>query len=667
VSTEDIPTESDQETQRTQQKFSAGKSLIGAGFACFPAAVYPAGDGTLRKAPLTRHGHLDAHTDLQRLYQELVSPPHVPDFLPPVYEIVIAFVPGSNGCGVLDCDIKHGHGGQKSYLDLVNQHGAFAYSAWRTPSGGQNILFRKPVNTQFGNASPWSGIDVRADNGWVVAPGNSTQWGNWEWLGTSGPLTAQELPAAMIAQLSPAQLHGRRASNAETVAFIEASPQQSSGAAAMAFGEKLKDLRNATEGSRHQAMLGIIGWAFGMDHLDLRYAVQHVKREWDLITAGERREDEVDDVATWIAGQEIARRAAQPPPAEKPIDDYQPQSQPGRFLNWREFANRDPAERRWLVEGFWPAQRALALWATGKTGKSELALWCAAKLALGEDPWTDAPIDPIDVAYFDYEMIEDDLDDRLSDFGMDPLQLGRLHYALLPNYAPLDVDAGGRELVADALSVNAQAVIIDTFARATQGNENDSDTVRDFARNTGDLLKREGIAYLRTDHAGKDLEQGQRGTSAKRDDIDVAWSLRRDRGIGLTLSCVGATRIGWVEQILKLERRIDTDGIVSYRTPVKLGGWPAGTTEKAAELDKAKVLIDAGRPAAIAGLRAAGLKPGKSTVLAAALKWRRERPKSAGNSPGNSVPEQSEENSAGTHRDAPSDLFTDQQFPEGNS
>jgi len=68
----------------------------------------------------------------------------------------------------------------------------------------------------------------------------------------------------------------------------------------------------------------------------------------------------------------------------------------------------------------------MALWAAAKSGKSELTLWCATKLALGEHPWTGQPVDPVDVLYIDLEMTEDDLEER-------------------PVRDPLTVDLPGRE------------------------------------------------------------------------------------------------------------------------------------------------------------------------------------------------------------------------------
>ena len=75
----------------------------------------------------------------------------------------------------------------------------------------------------------------------------------------------------------------------------------------------------------------------------------------------------------------------------------------------------------------------------------------------------------------------------------------------------------------------AQVVVIDTTGRAVEGEENSADTYREFARTTGLSLKAAGIAMLRTDHAGKDKgKSGQRGSSAKNDDVDLVYHMERD-------------------------------------------------------------------------------------------------------------------------------------------
>jgi hypothetical protein len=340
------------------------------------------------------------------------------------------------------------------------------------------------------------------------------------------------------------------------------------------------------------------------------------------------------------------------------IDVYQVQAGPDDVLpdiaiDWEEFARRDVTPHEWLVDDFWPMGRAMALYANAKEGKSELALWCAGRLAMGEHPWTGAAITPVDIAYFDFEMTDDDLDERLSDFGFDLDRLGRLHYALIPPIHALDTEDGGKEVSYWVRRWQAQAVIIDTFTGAVEGEEDKSDTVRAFTRHTGLRLKREHIAYLRTDHAGHDrTKKRPRGSSAKLQDVDVTWSLHRTQA-GVRLTCGGATRLSWVGPILDVDRDVDPQtGEVSYSKPVRFG-WPNGTAEKAAELDRLGVPLDAGRPAAAAILKAAGIKPGRNEVLGAALKLRRDSARTA-----------RLEHSSGTADSdvgqVPTDLFSDQ-------
>jgi hypothetical protein len=357
------------------------------------------------------------------------------------------------------------------------------------------------------------------------------------------------------------------------------------------------------------------------------------------------------------------------------IDVYQQPSQqtpndapelPALPIDWRAFSKRDPGQHRWLVEQLWPEGRGVALWADAKEGKSELALWAAGCLAQGVHPWTGAPVEPVPIAYFDFEMTEDDLDERLSDFGFDTDLLDNLRYFLLPPLHAMDEEAGGREVATLAQHYGVAGVVIDTFGRAVLGEEDKADTVRAFYRHTGIRLKQLGIGYLRTDHAGKDRTRGQRGSSAKRDDVDIVWSLRRTQA-GVSLNCKNSSRLSWVPTDLKLDRLVDPNGIVSYRTPVVFASTPAGVTDKARELDRLGVPLDAGRPAAIAALKAAGLKPGRNEVISAALTYRRERPNPAGTASGTAPGDSQPGQPSGQDSDCPADLFSDQDIPPGDS
>ena len=145
--------------------FAAADAAIAADFAVLPAATWLKTDGALGKAPLLAHGHLEAHRDGQLIRRQLADPPRVPAGVPAAFEVVVGFVPGSGGHLVADCDVKAGKVGLDTLRALVAQHGDFVTSVWRSPSGGVNVLLRKPPGACYSNVSPWPGIDVRADGG----------------------------------------------------------------------------------------------------------------------------------------------------------------------------------------------------------------------------------------------------------------------------------------------------------------------------------------------------------------------------------------------------------------------------------------------------------------------------------------------------------------------
>lgn len=226
----------------------------------------------------------------------------------------------------------------------------------------------------------------------------------------------------------------------------------------------------------------------------------------------------------------------------------------GEPLDWPEaFSADEDTENRWLIEPLIALGRAHALYAGAKTGKSLLILAASAALASGR-AFLDMPEhEPVPVLYADYEMTRDDVVERLRDFGYAPEDLTNLHYFLLGSGNGLDTEEGGRDLVHDALLLGVGLVVVDTTARAVAGAENEADTLRAFYRCTGAPLKRRDISVVRLDHAGKDATKGQRGTSAKNDDVDVVWKLSAvefdedSRPVKFDLEATHQ-RMGWVER-----------------------------------------------------------------------------------------------------------------------
>ena len=286
----------------------------------------------------------------------------------------------------------------------------------------------------------------------------------------------------------------------------------------------------------------------------------------------------------------------------------------GLLIDWPKFWSQTHDDQQWLCDPIIPTGRSLAIYAPGGTGKSLLTLWIAACLATGR-PLLNHTGPPIHVLYLDFEMTEADLMERLENMGFGPdTDWSHLHYALLPAIAPLDDPAGAATVRALADLVNAQLVVVDTFARAVAGDENEAQTVRDFYRLTGTALKAAGITMIRIDHAGKDITRGARGSSAKRDDVDIVWNLTAldDGAIQLKAE---KRRVSWVPEQIRLTRHGEDDNQLHWKlAPESQRTYRAGTAQLADLLDTLgaplrgqrtarQILNDAGHKASTARVR----------------------------------------------------------------
>lgn len=192
----------------------------------------------------------------------------------------------------------------------------------------------------------------------------------------------------------------------------------------------------------------------------------------------------------------------------------------------------------WLVEGIIPRSRLVAFVATAKAGKSLLMLDIVASMAVGR-PLFGKAHGPFRVLYVDYEMTPDDVSARLQDLGFvgddeatTLLLAENLIYLQTPPMEPLDTSEGGAVLTTLASDLKVDLVVIDTMAAAVAGPENDSDTYRAARHHTWTPLKAQGIGVVRVDHLGKNKSAGARGSSMKRDDVDLEWELTQTGGRG---------------------------------------------------------------------------------------------------------------------------------------
>ncbi len=185
-----------------------------------------------------------------------------------------------------------------------------------------------------------------------------------------------------------------------------------------------------------------------------------------------------------------------------------------------------------------------SLIAQAGAGKSLLALEIAVSLARGESVLGAPPCDPMTVIYIDMENPREELVARMRSMGLHLPELADapLLYLSFPDLPPLDTGEGGRMLESAAVSHEPGLIVLDTISRLVEGKEDSADTWRNLYNHTLVPLRRNGFTVLRLDHQGHDSAKGARGSSAKRDDVDVAWivksngnkvELKLDKGRGL--------------------------------------------------------------------------------------------------------------------------------------
>lgn len=553
-----------------------------------------------------------------------------------------------SGTWVLDIDPAHG--GRESLKQLVSLHGALPKGPKvDTPSGGFHLYFANPEGMHVATTKNIgqlnghsSGLDVRGDGGQVLAPptthpnGGLYAWsaGRSPWnlitpgapawlLGLVVPSSAPPEPPASL-PLAPAAPPLEHASAAEEIdqaytwhELLDRDGWTESGRNGQdtMWTRPGKDKRLGVSAVLHEPQGPLVnfsteatglcqdwarsgngdGWAYSifgyLAATKFNGDRSLLARDWvQQRTANQ----EADWAATVSTHQQIVHSNT---PAEQDPLEF------ANLVNWASFWAKERQPEHWLVWPLIPFGRSIALFAPAKEGKSTVVLAAVAAAACGRKVFGEWDTEPTDILYLDYEMTEDDLWERLSDlgFGAD-VDMSHLHYSMLPSIFPLDSKEGADQIVRLAEAVHAQAVIIDTYSRAVKGEENDADTSRNFYRWTGMALKARGIACLRTDHAGKVVAQGQRGSSAKNDDVDVVWSLEKtDSGIKITRT---HTRINWVPESIAIEQH-DDDGRIEY-VITRRRTWSPGVKELAQAIEVLGLPIDAGYRTVSSKLREAG-------------------------------------------------------------
>ena len=208
-----------------------------------------------------------------------------------------------------------------------------------------------------------------------------------------------------------------------------------------------------------------------------------------------------------------------------------------QLLNWTELFGREPPEQEWTVPNIVPEGKQVAIYGQAGSGKSLLLLEASAAIASGRSLYDEPASDPRHVVYLDQEMTPDDVQERMEAFGYgsdDAADLQQyFHYFQMQSIAPLDTALGGQMLMDIVHQFNADLVVIDTMTMLVQGDEQSSNTYRDFDRFVSVPLKHEERSLVRLDHMGKNGDM--RGSSHKAGYVDLVWKLEKKHD--LTLTC----------------------------------------------------------------------------------------------------------------------------------
>ena len=555
----------------------------------------------------------------------------------------------ASGIFVLDVDVSDDKAGDETLAELEDTYGALPDTPTvETPSGGVHYYFRLPEGVEIRNDAGkrlGPGLDIRGEGGQVVAPPTARSVDAYEWVGETWLLEpadaprwlidrVKELPRVEAAQTpserpqgvandddGPAARYNERTTWTElleadgwTLADVEPDGEQRW----TRPGKETRDGISATVGHGGGDQLTV--FSTGIDWLPpgsySRFGYHACRSHGGDRSEAARalREDDYRDAEAVLAAVPVT-------PVQQPVRDVQDvqEAEPSSFENrialahivdWTKFWAEDHSDEDWLAYPLLPRGRAVALYAPAKAGKSTVVLAAAAALATGRPIFGARRSAPERVLYLDYEMTQADMQERLMELGYsEDDDLENLCYALLPSLPPLDSVEGAMALLELADHLNVVCVVIDTFGRAVAGEEDHADTVRAFYRHTGLALKAKGITYLRTDHSGKDVSKGMRGSSAKNDDVDLVWKLTRadisaeEHGVRIDRT---HSRISWVPESLTI-KRVETEAGFDYLLDQSARKYPDGTAHDLTLLIKAGLTSNSSQNKAVA------MKPAEMT------------------------------------------------------
>ncbi len=258
------------------------------------------------------------------------------------------------------------------------------------------------------------------------------------------------------------------------------------------------------------------------------------------------------------------------------------------------------------------AGQIVSLVGQGGTGKSLLVFDMAMALAAGQSVLGHPPAEPMSVLYIDMENPIGEVFVRRANLGYQDNTLEGLKYYHMPDLPALDTKSGGQFIQAMVNRHSPDLVIFDTISKLVAGEESKSDTWQDLYKYSLVPLRQTNCAALILDHQGHDASRGARGSSAKRDNVDLQW--------------IQTCRDGLI--ILKRDKCRTLHDTETLK--IRRGGTPLRHTIEMDPVQECMTFLDSigfrgGRPAAMGAL-AAHKRQWPRTVVEEALRRRKEAP-----------------------------------------
>jgi archaellum biogenesis ATPase FlaH len=469
------------------------------------------------KTPATAHGFKDASNE-----------PSVVESLFKRGGARLGLWPGPSGLVVVDIDVKDGASGEEEWAELVKaiptdpDNEALPIPEVLTPSGGRHLYFRKPMGVTLNNTKLSPSIDIRSDGGYVLIPSPDS---GYEW----------EVSFPDWCKICKVDHHLLNTAPVFPDALMTALKREREREEAAAPTDKIP------AGARQDTLFraGMKARASGATEKAIEVLIRDMN---DNRCNPKLSEFRIKDLMRGIMNQHMDH------PFQAPVVRKRHAEQVVAPLNWEETFAKETERVGWLpeLEGLAIEGRITNLYGPAGTGKSELALQrCAEAGKYG-----------VRVLWLDREMTEEDAKERLEDMGYKPDDLTNLIYFLYPPLPWLDTEQGGEDLVELAKLHNADVVVLDSLSKFVRGDEQDSSTATNFYVYSMLALKEEGIASITIDHTGKDVTRGARGTSAKKDNVDLYMEITRVTGVGARLT-TGKQRHSWVKPSYVYRRLTD--------------------------------------------------------------------------------------------------------------